>query len=694
MCDIMLGSDLLPRVIGLFHDRASVYLEDAIRRFDDRFQRLSVLHGLSTEPGSAAEEVSCIHNLSSIVLTNDEHRVLERGLNFALVPKRIPHTDIIASVESAIGACNNEDKAIVRKKVSTILKRAKKPKQNVTASEMSALKRLKDNDSIMVLPADKGKAVVILDTSEYLDKLGAIVATGPYVKRGRDPGSSFRKSLYQVLNWVVQDGRMTRAEFLRLVPTHFQTPHIFGLPKVHKTGIPLRPIVSMVGSLFSPVSRLLADIMKPYTLSHASHVANSGDVIRRLTSFDARDGFFVSFDVESLFTNVPVPETLEVFRSWLEQDSTLRERTRLSVEEIMALAGIVLSSCYFRSFDGLFLQTEGVAMGGSLGPIAANLFMVHFETLAKTRADEEGIVFPSLWIRYVDDVLAFWNGSEDSLAAFCDLLNSLRPSIKFTLEREEDGLIPYLDVLIDHRQQDLIFSVYRKPTNTGRYLHRSSSHPMSSFKSVVRSLSSRASSVCSTTTYQEEKKHVIDSLKACGYCAAECNSWWSSRSQSNEEAAPVVKGTLPYIKGVSERIRGVLSSVGVNVALKSTTTVRNMLVKKRPEKPKTFGVVYRIPCSTPECNWSYVGESGRTVEERVKEHGKAIREIDVDRSEVAKHVHESDHTVEVSQVEVVDIEPQWKKRIVKEAIWTKHFDSCNKTKHTLSNRWIVSDLQP
>ena len=157
---------------------------------------------------------------------------------------------------------------------------------------------------------------------------------------------------------------MTSNEFFRLVPTDFQTPHTFGLPKVHKIGIPLRPIMSIAGSLFSLVSCVLADIMRSYTLYSVhfplSHVANSSDVMCRLASLHTKVGFFVSFDVESLFTNVPVPETLAVFRSLLVHDSTLSERTCLFVNEIMGLVKVILSSCYFRSFDGLYLQTEGL----------------------------------------------------------------------------------------------------------------------------------------------------------------------------------------------------------------------------------------------------------------------------------------------------------------------------------------------
>ena len=103
--------------------------------------------------------------------------------------------------------------------------------------------------------------------------------------------------------------------------------------------------MSMVGSLFAPVSRLLTDIMRPFIDKHDSYVSNSKAVIRKLKNLDVSHGFFVSFDVVSLFTNVPIVETLDV--CLLSADSTLADRTSLSVDEILVLSHIVLTSSYF-----------------------------------------------------------------------------------------------------------------------------------------------------------------------------------------------------------------------------------------------------------------------------------------------------------------------------------------------------------
>jgi hypothetical protein len=90
----------------------------------------------------------------------------------------------------------------------------------------------------------------------------------------------------------------------------------------------------------------------------------------------------VSFDVISLFTNVPVDEALRVIRNKLHNDDTLMERSVLQVEAIMELLQVCLRTTYFHVDDKFFQQKDGMAMGSSLSPIASNNLMEYFEKLA------------------------------------------------------------------------------------------------------------------------------------------------------------------------------------------------------------------------------------------------------------------------------------------------------------------------
>jgi hypothetical protein len=88
-----------------------------------------------------------------------------------------------------------------------------------------------------------------------------------------------------------------------------------------------------------------------------------------------------------------------------------------------------------------------MAMGNSLSPIVSNIFMEHFEKLAIDSAPYK----PSLWLRYVGDTFVVWPHGPERLQNFFDHLNSLRPSIRFTMETESDNAISFLDVLVIRR---------------------------------------------------------------------------------------------------------------------------------------------------------------------------------------------------------------------------------------------------
>lgn len=94
---------------------------------------------------------------------------------------------------------------------------------------------------------------------------------------------------------------------------------------------------------------------------------------------------------------------------------------------------------------------------------------------------------------------------------------------------------------------------------------------------------------------------------------SEGEKWWNTgHDERPAKTSTTFHGTLPYIKGTSERIRSVLREVGVHVhvAFKSFSTIKSSLLRKRPEKAKALSVVYCIPCGADNCSWSYVGESG------------------------------------------------------------------------------------
>jgi hypothetical protein len=160
---------------------------------------------------------------------------------------------------------------------------------------------------------------------------------------------------------------------------------------------------------------------------------------------------------------VPLEETLRLLRRHFDKG-------------ILRLFRHVLTYSFF-SFNGQFYeQTDGVAMGSPLFPVIANYFMEYFEEMALEMATYK----PLCWTRYVDDTFVIWPHGRGKLAEFLDHLNGLHENIKFTMETEKDGHLPFLDIDIYCKPDgSLGHRVYRKPTHTNLYLHANSHHHLS-----------------------------------------------------------------------------------------------------------------------------------------------------------------------------------------------------------------------
>ena len=107
--------------------------------------------------------MNTVRNESSKVLSDAEISILSKGMNFAPTPTQIPVKDIIAATEYGIREIEEGEANLVRSDVLRVLKQAKAPQPNITRDEMDALSSLKNDDSIIVLPADKGRSTVVLD---------------------------------------------------------------------------------------------------------------------------------------------------------------------------------------------------------------------------------------------------------------------------------------------------------------------------------------------------------------------------------------------------------------------------------------------------------------------------------------------------------------------------------------------------
>ena len=125
-------------------------------------------------------------------------------------------------------------------------------------------------------------------------------------------------------------------------------------------------------------------------------------------------------------------------------------------------------------------------MGSPVSTVVANLVMEDVEKRARSTFHSP----PKLWKRYVDNTFVIIH--KNSVEDFLYHLNTIENSIKFTIKKEADYTLPFLDTLVRRNEHgDFSTSVYRKPTYSNRYLNFRSDHPLEHKHSVVRSLIDR-----------------------------------------------------------------------------------------------------------------------------------------------------------------------------------------------------------
>ena len=131
----------------------------------------------------------------------------------------------------------------------------------------------------MVLTADKGVALVVMDTADYKKKAEDLLQQPTYLPIPTDPTSKYKIKLINMLKSIKAEGGISEAVYKKLYPTGAGSPKFYGLPKIHKEGVPLRPIVSSIGVVTYHTAKELARILKPLVGRSPYHIQNSSDFI-------------------------------------------------------------------------------------------------------------------------------------------------------------------------------------------------------------------------------------------------------------------------------------------------------------------------------------------------------------------------------------------------------------------------------
>ena len=228
-------------------------------------------------------------------------------------------------------------------------------------------------------------------------------------------------------------------------PSGSAPTRIYGSPKMHKfsssDSFPkLHPIASSIGTFNYNLARFLSDLCSPLVPNDYS-CKDTFTFVSKIKNANLSKKFLVSYNVTSLFTSVPLQETIAIAINVI---FNLNPNLNITKKELKKLFLFATSQTHF-IFNGKFYnQIDGVAIGSPSAPVLANIFMGFYQSKWLNEYNLNKLKF---YLRYADDIVAAFDKEQD-LLNFLNFLNKRQPNIKFTIEKQINHSIAFLDVFI------------------------------------------------------------------------------------------------------------------------------------------------------------------------------------------------------------------------------------------------------
>ena len=276
--------------------------------------------------------------------------------------------------------------------------------RNISDDEFNAIKSLKNNNNIIICHADKGNAIAVLDKTDYINKMNDILKQKQFKNTKESTLIEKEQAMNKYILKLYKDKLINQETYWKIHSTSSSYTTMYGQPKIHKLNYPVRPIISPIGSYNHNLSKHLYYIIKNTRPSQSfSYIRDSFEFVKKITGMKSSlNQIMISFDVDNLYTNVPVHEAIEITLDTLFKTSKSANivYTRSQFKELLKMA---VCDIPFRFRDKIYTQIDGVEMGSPLGPILADLFMSNLEQKLNRFSTNKLLT----WIRYVDDIFAF-----------------------------------------------------------------------------------------------------------------------------------------------------------------------------------------------------------------------------------------------------------------------------------------------
>ena len=213
------------------------------------------------------------------------------------------------------------------------------------------------------------------------------INNGPYQLLNKDPTTKIKTKTLKQLKVLKDSELIDNKLYYYLKPTDSPAPRFYVQPKIHKSGVPIRPVVSYSGSPLYNLNKYIANILKACVRDENNNAKNSSIFCHYIRNVPIEDDeIMVSFDVISLYRNIPIIDTLNIIKDYVNSDDQFIWKTAIPQDKFLDLVHLVLTTTWYTFNSQFYQQTDGVAMGGSTSSTTAEIYMQAYERTAITTA--------------------------------------------------------------------------------------------------------------------------------------------------------------------------------------------------------------------------------------------------------------------------------------------------------------------
>ena len=673
----------------------SNYLSNKIKR--KNLNKLNLLQ--SKMSNNIKTKDSWFKNLTDIDIPQDITSLLALGPKFSLNPpaNEIKISHLLADLENIINNIDNSQKDSYRAQYTNIITNFMHKNHNDKPFLNSLFKKaklfFKDHPDLYIVRSDKGNVTVAMYKMDYINKSQELLNDQEYyIRLNRNPTYTLELKANKIVKSLKEKGHITDVQARSMTSYNTIAPRFYSLPKIHKPALAMRPIVSCINSPNGQLAQFLTSVLtNAYDTDNDFYIKSSFSFSTFINNYQLPNNYvIVSFDVVSLFTNLPLDAIIDSLRNrW----DTISDFCTLDFDTFEHILNFIFDSNYLCFNGSYYKQIFGTPMGSTISPILVNFVL---DDLVKDCLQFMPFYVPFVK-RYVDDLILALprQGIETAL----ELFNTYNRHIQFTVEMEQNNSVPFLDMLVIRTHDNVLKTKwYRKPYCSNRFISYFSYHPIKTKINLILGMKNRAVKL----THPSFRKEALELLRVISldnsYPVSLINKLLFSTqyeiSENIVERIPQqltlstqgagVSGrsvthetinnrsfiryfSLPHIEGLTDKLCTVFKHIDIKIARKQTRPLSLIFSKtKMPlAKLENYNIVYKIPCGG--CNLSYIGQTSRSLKGRITSH-KSDCTTGKLTSALAEHFVQWGHNFDWGSAEILEKVNEYHKRTFLEMV--------------------------